>query len=349
MTHTRLLFCFGGRSSEHEVSVRSATEVLAALDRTRFEPLLLALRRDGQWRTGAADTPLSEVLQNGRVVHDLHELAPDLVFPVLHGPYGEDGTFQGMLEVLGLPYVGSGVLASALCMDKAAQKHYLSAKTFSLPMVPWIELHAAQIDDQSSDVARRVQTELGYPCFVKPANMGSSIGVSRVREPDGLDAALRQACRFDSKLVVERGISAREIEVALLGNGGPETIVSAPGEIGLPPGEWYDYDTKYLHDAATLHVPAVLPTNVAERARELALTAFRAVDCTGFARVDFLVDANTFDVYLNEINTIPGFTPVSMYPKLMEHAGIPYRDLISRLCELALAYHETRVKLSVQR
>lgn len=351
MSARRLLLVFGGRSSEHEISLRSATEILKAIDRQRFTPVLLGIRRDGSWWTGPADMPLEAVLTRGEPVADLRALAPELVFPVLHGPHGEDGTFQGLLEVLGLPYVGSGVLASALCMDKGQLKHVLATQSRPIPVVPWIEVEASGLSTQAArqEICDAIASEVGFPCFVKPANQGSSVGISRVDEEADLWRALTLAARYDSKLVVEKGIDAREIEVGILGNGGADTLVSAPGEIGLPTGEWYDYENKYLKDAATLQIPADLPAAAAARLQELALRAFQVAGCKGLARVDFLVDRETLAPYLNEINTMPGFTTISMYPKLLEGAGVPYAELIGHLCALALAHHATRSKLSVTR
>lgn len=342
---TRLVLAFGGVSSEHEISIRSATEVLGAVDRGRFEPVLLGIPRRGPWRTGPASSSPAEIVESGTVVGDLRELEPDLVFPVLHGPHGEDGTFQGLLEILGVPYVGSGVLASALCMDKAVQKHYLGAR--GIPQLPWLELDRAALGDAS--LAARVGERLGYPCFVKPANMGSSIGVSRVGEPAQLAEAVAVALRYDTKAIVEQGIDAREIEVAVLGNGGDETRASTTGEIVLPPDTWYDYETKYVDDTAALQIPADLPAEVSERVREVALASFRAAGCKGLARIDFFVERGSLEPYLNELNTMPGFTTISMYPKLMEHEGVPYSQLITRLCELGLEYHAERASLRVDR
>jgi D-alanine-D-alanine ligase len=268
-------------------------------------------------------------------------------YPVLHGPHGEDGTMQGLLEVLGLAYVGSGVLASAVCMDKAVQKHVVAQAAPDVPLVPWLEANLGAEAPES--VARRVDA-LGFPCFVKPANLGSSVGVHRVADAGALVSALTDAARYDRKLVIERGVEgAREIEVAVLGDGGPATMASAPGEIGLPEGVWYDYDTKYTNDVATLHIPAQLDLELAQRIRELAIASFRATGCHGLARVDFLLDRATGVAYLNELNTMPGFTSISMYPKLMEHAGVPYGELVTRLCELAIARRREREALSVQR
>ncbi len=351
MPAQRLLLVFGGRSSEHEISLRSATEVLAALDRARFTPVLLGIRRDGGWRTGALDEPLARIISDGQPVSDLHALTPALVFPVLHGPHGEDGTFQGLLEVLGLPYVGSGVLASALCMDKALSKHLLHHQSPPVPVVPWIELTDRALDTlrERQATVDAVNEQLGFPCFVKPSNQGSSVGVSKACDGEDLIRALALAARYDSKLLVEKAIDAREVEFSVLGNGDEHTIVSGPGEIGLPPGTWYDYDNKYLKDVATLQIPAHLPDDLVTRMQDICLRAFRLTGCKGLARVDFLVDRITMEPYLNEINTMPGFTSISMYPKLLGHMGTSYTELLTRLCDLALTHHAERQKLSVTR
>jgi D-alanine--D-alanine ligase len=351
MPAQRLLLVFGGRSSEHEISLRSATEVLAALDHRRFTPVLLGVRRDGGWRTGPVGTDLASIISAGQPVTDLRALDPALVFPVLHGPHGEDGTFQGLLEVLGLPYVGSGVLASALCMDKALFKHLMHTQDPPVPVVPWVELdaHALHTLHERQQAIGRVQDRLGFPCFVKPANQGSSVGVSRVVDEDDLVRALGLAARYDSKILVERAIDAREIELAVLGNGDDATIVSLAGEIALPAGEWYDYDNKYLKDIATLQIPAQLPAELVTRLRDITLRAFRLAGCKGLARVDFLVDRHTLEPWLNEVNTMPGFTSISMFPKLLGHEGVTYTEVLTRLCDLALAHHAERQRLSVTR
>jgi len=353
MSTIRLLVAFGGASSEHEVSLRSAASVLRAIDRRRFEPVPLGIARDGTWRTGPvgeAPTPeaLAALVHEGQVVPDLRALAVDLVFPVLHGPYGEDGTIQGLFEILGLPYVGSGVLASSLCMDKVVQKHLVASAAPEVPLVPWRELSAPALASEAgmARAVEEIRDALGFPCFVKPVNLGSSVGVSRVDHVDALPEALRVAARYDHRVIVEQGVDAREIELAVLGNGGPETRVSAPGEIGLPPGVWYDYDTKYVTDVATLHVPAPLSEDVAERLQRIALRAFQVTGCKGLARVDFLLCRKTGTPYLNELNTMPGFTSISMYPKLMEHAGVEQTELVTTLCELALEHHRVRRGLS---
>jgi D-alanine-D-alanine ligase len=353
MPTERLLLIFGGRSSEHEISIRSATEVLAAVDRSRFDPIPLAIRRDGGWRTGSADLPLAALAAEGEVLEDPGALlrTADVVFPLLHGPYGEDGTIQGLLEVYDLPYVGSGVLASSLCMDKAAFKHHVGASPHDVPVVPdvIIDRRITSAEDALARVEAAVDGGIGFPCFVKPANQGSSIGVSKASDRDSLPEALELAARYDPKIVVEQGIDAREIELAVLGDGGPDTIVSLAGEIVLPEGVWYDYASKYEDDVASLALPTELPQPLLERLQELALRAFRATGCHGLARIDFFVDRKTGAAYLNEVNTMPGFTSISMYPKLIENAGIPYGDLISRLCELAVERHQRKAELSIDK
>lgn len=353
MSPTRLLVAFGGASSEHEISLRSASSVLCAVDRHRWQPVPLAIGRDGTWRTGAStDAPppeeLAALVAEGRVVPDLRALEVELVFPVLHGPYGEDGTFQGLLEILGLPYVGSGVLASALCMDKVAQKHLVASAAPDVPLVPWLQFHEAALATPGgmARAVEEVRDGLGFPCFVKPVNLGSSVGVSRVLGVDGLASALRAAARYDHRVIVEQGIDARELEIAVLGNGGDETRLSSPGEIGLPPGVWYDYDTKYVHDVTTLHIPAAVPPEAEAEIRRTALRAFQVTGCKGLARIDFLLCRKTGTAYLNELNTMPGFTSISMYPKLMAHAGVSYTELVTALCELGLQHHHARRRLS---
>jgi len=353
MEATRLLVAFGGASSEHEVSLRSAASVLAAVDRRRFQPIALGIARDGTWRTGpVAETPtpeeLAAIVGSGQVVPDLRALSVDLVFPVLHGPYGEDGTIQGLFEILGLPYVGSGVLASSLCMDKVAQKHLVAAAAPEVPLVPWREVWAHTLTSEAglARTVEEIRDALGFPCFVKPVNLGSSVGVSRVDHVDALPEALRVAARYDHRVIVEQGVDARELELAVLGNGGPETRVSSPGEIGLPPGAWYDYETKYITDVATLHIPATLPEDVVTRMQRIALRAFQVTGCKGLARIDFLLCRKTGTPYLNELNTMPGFTSISMYPKLMAHAGVGYTELVTTLCELGLSHHRVRRGLS---
>lgn len=352
MTAQRLALIFGGRSSEHEISIRSATEVLAAIDRTRFEPVPVAVTREGEFKTGALDRGLAELVAAGDEVDDVRALLRSCacVFPLLHGPHGEDGTVQGMFEVFGVPYVGSGVLASSLCMDKAAFKHHVSVPPYEIPVTPGVSLDVT-LETRAHALARAhgAAEELGYPLFVKPANQGSSVGVSRASDRAQLDAAIELALRYDTKVIVEKGLDAREIELAILGDGGPETIVSLPGEIILPTGQWYTYESKYVDDVARYAIPAELPAETIELLRELALRAFRATRCRGLARVDFLVERGSLRPWLNEVNTMPGFTSISMYPKMMATAGVAYTDLITRLVELGVEAHRRQAALSVIR
>lgn len=352
MTKQRLALMYGGRSSEHEVSIRSATEVLAAIDRERFEPVPIAVTREGRFKTGLASDGLARLVTNGEDVHELGALLRSCacVFPLLHGPHGEDGTFQGLFEVFGVPYVGSGVLASSLCMDKAAFKHHVAAAPHAIPVTPGVSLDVV-LEGREASLARAhgAARELGFPVFVKPANQGSSVGVSRANDDRQLDAALELALRYDSQVIVEQGIDAREIELAVLGDGGPDTIVSAPGEIILPKGQWYTYESKYLDEVASYAIPVELPAETVEVLQTLALRAFRATRCAGLARVDFLVERDSLTPWLNEVNTMPGFTSISMYPKMMGAAGISYTQLITRLVELGLAAHGHRSALATVR
>ena len=352
MPKQRLALMYGGKSSEHEVSVRSATEVLAAIDRDRFEPVPIAVTREGRFKTGVASHGLAKLVIDGEDVHELGMLLRSCacVFPLLHGPHGEDGTFQGLFEVFGVPYVGSGVLASSMCMDKGAFKHHVGAAPYDIPVTPGVSIDVV-LEGRAHALARAhgAAEELGYPIFVKPANQGSSVGVSRAMDRAQLDAALDLALRYDSKVIVERGLDAREIELAVLGDGGPDTIVSLPGEIILPKGQWYTYESKYLDDVATYAIPTELPDDSVALLQALALKAFRATRCAGLARVDFLVERDSLRPYLNEVNTMPGFTTISMYPKMMGAAGVGYTELITKLVELGLDAHRQRTGLATTR
>jgi D-alanine-D-alanine ligase len=265
----------------------------------------------------------------------------DVIFPVLHGPYGEDGTVQGLLELAGIPYVGAGVLGSALAMDKAAAKAIFRAH--GLPCVDSLLIQRGTWEENPTQVAQRVQQRLGYPCFVKPANLGSSVGVSKVHEAYELAGAMELASRYDRRLLVEKAVSAREIECSVLGNEHP--IASVLGEI-VPKREFYDYVAKYHDESTELIIPADLPAEKVAEIQELAVQAFLALDCAGMARADFFLCRDTGKVYLNELNTIPGFTSVSMYPKLWEASGLPYPRLLDRLIELALERHQDRSRMS---
>lgn len=343
----RLGLVFGGRSGEHDVSVVSARSVAAALDRERFEIVPMAIDRAGRWAdpemaasvlAGSGDRTDEVVRFEGTEALDrrLLEGGLDVVFPVLHGPYGEDGTIQGLLEVLDLPYVGSGVPASAVCMDKALTKRVLVEA--GLPAVPWVELTALEWAGRREEVRRRC-LDLGLPLFVKPARLGSSVGVSKVTEASALDAAVAGALALDTKAVVEPGISGREIEVAVLGNEQPRAAL--PGEV-VPGHEFYDYDDKYVDDACELLAPAPLEPRQVERACELAVAAFSTLGCEGMARVDLFLESSGGSFMVNEVNTIPGFTSISMYPRLWDVSGLPYAQLLDQLVDLALQRHRRR-------
>jgi D-alanine-D-alanine ligase len=360
---------FGGRSGEHEVSLAGAASVMAAMDRSRFEPVPIGITRNGRWLAGgdplralsaeAARQAITAGEPDGPVRRELAERAGevdvstslarmesetlppgirqhlDVVWIMLHGPQGEDGTVQGLLELAGIPYVGAGVLGSALGMDKVAMKDMFRAH--GLPVVDYLSVKRYEWAKAPAAVEAAVAARIGFPCFVKPANLGSSVGISKVKAPEALPAALTEAARHDRRLLVERAVQgAREVEVAVLGNDQPEA--SVPGQVCYA-GEWYDYETKYGAGHTTFQIPAPLSPATAARVRELAVRAFLAIDAAGMARVDFFVDGDD-RVLVNEINTIPGFTATSAYPRLWEASGLPYPELISRLLELALERRE---------
>ncbi len=353
----RVGILFGGRSGEHEVSLTSAASVTRALDPERYDVVPIGITREGHWRVGsAARRLLPEVLEKGEPVTPsvdpsspklipLRSLSPapdsegevDVIFPVLHGTFGEDGTVQGLLELAGVPYVGAGVLGSAVGMDKDVMKRLF--RDADLPIVPWELLLRSEWENNPAAIRKRIEKRLRYPLFVKPANLGSSVGISKVSRAAGLAAAINLAAQYDRKIIVEKGIDAREIECSVLGNDQPEA--SLPGEV-VPVNEFYDYEAKYIKEGSDLIIPARLAPRQARRVRELAVAAFRAIDCAGMGRVDFLLDRKTGKIFVNEINTIPGFTPISMYPKLWEASGLPYSQLLDRLIELALERHRQK-------
>jgi D-alanine-D-alanine ligase len=357
----RLGLLFGGRSGEHDVSLTSAASVLKALDPEKYEVVPIGVTREGGWRVGTSarkflesSCSLSAIIENGRpVTASIDPTQPalvalnsaakesppavDVVFPLLHGTFGEDGTVQGLLDLAGIPYVGAGVLGSAAGMDKDVMKRLF--RDAGLPVVPWVLVMRGDWESEPSQIRKLVEKTIRYPLFVKPANLGSSVGISKVRKGKELAAALNLAARYDRKVIVERGVNAREIECSVLGNDRP--VASVPGEI-VPVNEYYDYEAKYLKEGSEAIIPARLKPAQAARVQELAVRAFQAVDCAGMARVDFLVDRKTGKIYLNEINTIPGFTPISMYPKMWEASGLPYSKLLDRLVELALERHRDK-------
>lgn len=353
---------FGGRSGEHEVSLASAASVMRALDPEKYEAVPIGISKDGRWLVGAgAQKLLPEVLKSGERVMlpadpNAAALVPlderpggavrvDVVFPVLHGTFGEDGTIQGLLDLAGLPYVGAGVLASAVGMDKDMQKRLFREE--GLPVVDFIATQRSEWELHPAAVLRAITKRLKYPMFVKPATLGSSVGMTKVKKEEDLPAALDLAAEYAQKILVERAIKGREIEVSILGNETPKA--SVPGEI-VPHREFYDYTAKYLEEGTRLVIPAKLTKAQVKKFQEYAVRAFRVIDGAGMARVDFFLERRTGKIYVNEINTIPGFTSISMYPKLWEASGISYRELIDKLIELALAQHneKQRTKYSIE-
>ncbi len=367
---------FGGRSGEHEVSLASAQSVMANIDRSRYEVIPIGITKQGEWLVGGdpmaaltagsahADLPaLNGAASSGSAALLADPSRPGLwhirpaaatedrqsalsavrlaelgvIFPVLHGTYGEDGTVQGLLELAGVPYVGCGVMASAAAMDKAIAKDVLLAH--DLPVLPYVVVKRKTWHSDPQAVVAEIEQRLPYPVFVKPANMGSSVGVSKVHDRGELAPAMDLAARYDRKLVVEQGVNGREIEVSVLGNDDP--IASIPGEV-VPGNEFYDYHAKYVDDTSDLLIPAPLDDEMTQRVREMALASYIALDCAGMARADFLLDKDTGELWVNELNTIPGFTQISMYPKLWEATGLPYNELIDRLIELAIERFEDK-------
>jgi len=307
----RVAVIYGGRSGEHEISIRSANSIIAGLDPAKYEVVRYFIDKEGKWDPRPI---LPEPGSNPGI---------DVVFPVLHGTFGEDGTMQGLLELAGLPYVGPGVLGSSAAMDKDMMKRIF--RDHGLPIVEY--------------VLAGETPEFSYPMFVKPANLGSSVGISKVKNPAELAAAIKDAEQYDSKVIVERGIIGREFECAVLGNERPEA--SIPCEI-IPSREFYDYEDKYLLDKAQTRLPADLTPEQTSEMRRIAVDAFKAICCEGMSRVDFLMESSTGLMYINEINTIPGFTSISMYPKMWEYSGIPFGQLLDRLIQLAMDRHRLR-------
>jgi D-alanine-D-alanine ligase len=342
---------FGGRSGEHEISLLSARSVVGALDPVRYEVVPIGITHDGRWFTGpntltafergatdSLDPALLPADAGVRCVFRWGEGRPaevvsalDVVFPVLHGSYGEDGTIQGLLELADVPYVGAGVLASSVAMDKALFKTVMQAR--GLPVLGWTLILAEEVQRDPMAAAARAESVGPYPLFAKPANLGSSVGISKARSRSDLIEGLLDAARYDRRVIVEQGVRAREIEVSVLGNESPEA--SVPGEI-IPSDEFYSYRAKYIDDASQLLIPAPLDDATRDEARRLAVEAFRAIDGAGMARADFLLDQDGGRIYVNELNTIPGFTRISMYPKLWDASGLPYPALMDRLIALAM-------------
>jgi D-alanine-D-alanine ligase len=351
-TRLRIVILFGGRSTEHEISLLSARNVLHALDLDRFEPFLIGIDKLGRWRLESLPT-LERAVGNPRGVH-LDDRAPvidagvlrsdDVVIPMLHGSYGEDGTIQGLLELADVAYVGAGVLGSAVAMDKDVAKRLL--RDAGIPIVDYRVVTGYEFSRDPTGCLRKGD-DVGYPLFCKPANAGSSVGVARVARAADLPGAIRAALAFDHKVLLERAVDAREIECAVLGN--DEPLASTPGEIVLSHKDgFYSYDAKYVDPSgASFRIPADLPPAGIERVRALSIATFRALDLTSMARVDFFLDRKTGELLVNEVNTLPGFTSASGYPKMWEAAGLPLADLVSRLIELAIERRDARRLLAV--
>ncbi|HEY5658491.1 MAG TPA: D-alanine--D-alanine ligase family protein [Myxococcota bacterium] len=359
MAKLRVGLLFGGRSVEHEVSIASAYSIFNALDPERYEVHVVAIDHAGRWHLSPAARPPQAPIEGDEVrlpavpgervllgatadaVKPLAQL--DVVFPIVHGRGGEDGSLQGLLDLAEIPYVGSGVLGSALQMDKEVSKRLLHAA--GLPVLPWISVRALELERNARAVARRAMEQIGLPLFVKPANLGSSVGISRAATADALEAALQEAARYDTKILIERAIAARDVEVALLGNDPVEA--SIVGEIRTK-REFYDYEAKYVDEDTELLVPAPISEPLSERLRAIAVEAFRVLEGDGLARVDFVVDRNTEEFFVNEVNSLPGFTDVSMYPQLWEATGLPYPALLDRLIELGMERYRRRSALETQ-
>lgn len=365
MTHKKLRIglIYGGRSGEHEVSLASAQAVMANLDQNKYEVVPIGITKRGTWLLG---TEPAQLIAAGRDVNQgesnnttavtlagdptLRRLIPlqgdtplkndgklDVIFPVLHGTYGEDGTLQGLLEMANLPYVGCNVLGAALGMDKEKMKMVFSS--VGLPVGPYLVYRRNQWERDPDTILNAIEQQLGYPNFVKPVNLGSSVGINKAHDRSELVHALNIAAEYDRKIIIEQGINCRELECGVLGN--DEPIASVVGEI-IPSNEFYDYNAKYIDNKSQIVIPADLPQATAEEVRRQAVQAFLALDLSGLARVDFFLEKGTGQVYINEVNTLPGFTQISMYPKLWEASGVAYADLLNRLIELAIERHTDR-------
>ncbi len=351
----RVGILFGGRSGEHEVSLASAASVIRGLDPDKYEAVPIGITKEGHWLVGgAAQKMLPEVLKGGQRVMMTADptdaaLIPldrsgggqrvDVVFPVMHGTYGEDGTIQGLLDLAGLPFVGAGVLGSAIGMDKDVAKRLLQVA--KIPVVPWVAVQRADWERHPKETQATLEKKFKYPMFVKPATLGSSVGMTKVHSRAELAPALNLAAEFAMKILVEKCIVGREIEVSVLGNHDPKA--SIPGEI-VPHREFYDYAAKYLEEGSQILIPAKLKPAQVKAIQNYAVEAFRDLELSGMARVDFFVEKKAGRIYLNEVNTIPGFTSISMYPKMWEASGIPFRQLIDKLIELALEMHREKAR-----
>jgi D-alanine-D-alanine ligase len=362
MSKLRIGVIYGGRSGEHEISLQSARSVMEALDRDRYELVEIGITREGRWLVGP-DTMPSLLKGSGKTTHGAIFAEPgpariwevrgdseaerhlalfrevDIVFPVLHGTFGEDGTLQGLLEMAEVPYVGAGVLASSVAMDKGLFKNLMRAH--GIPIVDYVLCSRAEWEREPEHILRQAEALSPYPLYTKPANLGSSVGISRCANRSDLVEGLAEAARFDRRVIIEKGVDAREIEVSVLGNEQPRA--SVPGEV-IPSREFYSYESKYMDGTSELLIPAPLESKQAEEIQRLAVAAYRAMDGAGLARADFLLEKSTGTVYMNEINTMPGFTSISMFPKLWEASGLPYARLLDTLIELAMERHTERMR-----
>lgn len=362
----RVGLIFGGKTGEHEVSLASAQSVLKALDAEKFDPVLIGVTKQGRWLTGgnplkqlvnSTKSPLLKAMNgsssNGTtamVAHDASEITTanalnetvDVVFPLIHGPNGEDGTIQGLLELADIPYVGASVAASAVGMDKALMKSIF--RNAGLPVAEYIVVMRHRWEHDPEETIHDIETIIRFPCFVKPANLGSSVGISKANNWDELTQALTTAALYDRKIIVERAIEGRELECSVLGN--EEPLASLPGEV-IPEREFYDYEAKYADEHTRFIIPAELTNEQTHTIQDLAVRAFQAIDCSGLARVDFFIEKRDGRVLVNEINTIPGFTNVSMYPKMWQASGVSYGQLIERLIQLALERHADKQRNKV--
>jgi D-alanine-D-alanine ligase len=353
---------FGGRSGEHAVSVASAASVIEALDKNKYEVVPIGITPEGRWLAGAdprrmlQGVPMAEAAttsdatvtavaltgdptRRGLIAAEAADGTPpplplDVVIPVMHGPYGEDGTLQGLLEMADVPYAGCGVLGSALGMDK--EKAKLVFRASDLPVVEWLVARRGDFERDPVGVCAQIEARFAFPVFVKPANMGSSVGVGKARDRDELRTSLATALEYDRKVIVEPGLACRELECGVLGN--DEPVASIVGEV-VSSNDFYDYRAKYVDNASRLDLPAQIPAETAEAIRQMAVAAFVALELSGLARVDFFLDKDSGQIYLNEVNTMPGFTQISMYPKLWEMSGVPYPELLDRLIQLGLERH----------
>jgi D-alanine-D-alanine ligase len=359
----KLGIIFGGKSGEHEVSLTSAASVIRALDPAEYEITVIGITKQGKLASAAEVCGMLPASVLDRVVpfgfldggdsrmklissvssgNGNSGLTPEIFFPLLHGPYGEDGTIQGLLEIAGLPYVGCGVLASAVGMDKDVMKRLFVHA--GLPVAPYLVAESAALEDELESLKQAVARDLGYPVFSKPANLGSSVGVCKIHGGYEFESSVRFSAQYDEKILVEKGIDARELECAILGNREPSA--SVVGEI-IPAHEFYDYDAKYVSPDSRLEIPARISEAAAREVRDIAICAFKTINGSGLARVDFFLERGTGKIWLNEINTMPGFTPISMYAKLWSATGIDFRALVRRLVDLGLERHQERSRLKI--